>query len=288
MNIRDLKYIVAVYEERSFSRAALKCFVSQPTLSMQIDKLEDELQVELFERSRGSFVVTKAGKEIVKKARQILFEIDEMKKIAKNFQDPFAADFKLGAFPTLSPYFFPKIVGKIHKKFSKLNLFLVEEKTENLIEKLQKGEIDAAFMASPLEVSDLDFIKIFEEEFLLAVPKNHKLAKSCKKIKQSDLKGQKLMLLEDGHCLRDQALEVCSMMGAFESQDFRASSLETLRQMVRIGAGITLIPEIAVKKDDKIAYLRIVGAPKREIGLFFRKSAVNEKIIKEISKISLI
>ncbi len=284
MNLRDLKYLVSVAKERHFARAAEKSFVSQPTLSMQIKKLEDELGVQIFERSQKSFLVTKVGKEILLKAEIILREAEEIRNIARNSKDPFSGELRIGAFPTLASYFFPKILGKISKKFPKLKLFLVEEKTATLLQKLQDGEIDAAFIALPIAASDLEVRAIFSESFLLAVPKNHALAKN-KKIQAKDLKDQKLMLLEDGHCMRSQALEVCDIVGAFEQQDFKASSLETLRQMVEIGAGITLMPQIAIKKDDKISYAEISNAPKRTIGLVWRKSSSRELLMNELAKL---
>ncbi len=284
MNIRDLKYIISVAKNQSFARAAKESFVSQPALSMQIKKLEDELGVQIFERSNKSFLITKVGKEILKKAEIILREAEELKNIARNFRDPFSGEFRIGAFPTLASYFFPKVIGKISKKFPTLKLLLVEEKTEILLEKLKNGEVDAAFIAMPLNDNLLESQKIFTEDFLLAVPLNHVLAKS-KKIDKKDFKGKELMLLEDGHCLRNQALEACSMLGAYENQNFRASSLETLRQMIINGSGITLMPEIAIKKDDKIAYLKIANSPNRTIGLVWRKSSAREILMREIAKL---
>lgn len=285
MNIRDLKYIVELAKTQNFAIAAKRSFVSQPALSMQIKKLEDELGVKIFERDSKSFLITQIGKEIIKKAELILQQEKEIKEIAKNASDPLSGDIKIGAFPTLASYFFPEVVKKISKKFPKLKIFLVEEKTEILIEKLQNGEIDFAFLALPIQENKaLEYKKIFSEEFLLAVNKNHALAKK-KKISASDLKNKNLMLLEDGHCLRAQALEACSLFGAFEEQDFRATSLETLRQMVLSGNGITLIPQIAVKNDDKIVYTKIVNAPSRSIGLYFRKNFIRRELVEEIAKL---
>ncbi len=281
MNIRDLKYIVEVAKEGHFARAADKVFVSQPTLSMQIKKMESELGVKIFERSQKKFLITNIGKEILKKAEIILREVEEIKNIAKNSKDPLSSEFKIGAFPTLASYFFPKVVTKIHKKLPQLKLFLIEEKTEILIQKLKSGEIDAALLASPILEDEFESIKIFTEDFLLAVFKNHKFSK-YKKIHSKDLKNEALMLLDDGHCMRQQALEICSLVGAFERQEFQATSLETLRQMVEIDRGITLIPEIAIKKSDKISYIKLIPAPKREVRLYFRKSAINKILINEL------
>ena len=283
MNIRDLKYIVSLSREQNFAKAAEKSFISQPAMSMQIKKLEDELGVKIFERSQKKFLITKVGEEIIEKAKKILGEVDAMKNLAADSKDIFSGNLKIGAFPTLSSYFFPKVVKKISKKFSKLKLLLIEEKTEILLNKLQNGEIDCVFLASPVVAENLKMKKIFEEKFLLAVPKNHELA-NRKQVQQKDLKGKNLMLLEDGHCLRNQALEACSMIGAFEQQDFRATSLETLRQMVIAGSGITLMPEIAAQKEDKISYIKITNAPSRVIGLYWRKTSAKSELIEEIAK----
>ena len=188
MNIRDLKYLIAVAKEQHFARAAEKSFVSQPTLSMQIKKLEDELGVQIFERSQKNFLITKVGAEIIKKAEIILREAEEIKNIAKNSLDPMSGELRIGAFPTLAAYFFPKIIKKISKEFRKLKLLLVEEKTETLLGKLKSGEIDAAFIAMPCQDDGLENKKIFSEEFLLAVSQKHQLAKK-KNIQTKDLKG---------------------------------------------------------------------------------------------------
>lgn len=283
MNLRDLKYLVAVANHGHFAKAAKESFVSQPTLSVQIKKIENELGVQIFERGSKKFLVTAVGKEIIKKSEVILREAEEIKILAKNSKDSFSGEVRIGAFPTLASYFFPQAIPPLSKKFPRLKLLLVEEKTEILIKKLCDGEIDAAFLAMPVSDSSFEVRKIFSEPFLLAVPQNHQLAKK-KKIRQKDLKGKNLMLLEDGHCLRSQALEICALLGAFEKQDFRATSLETLRQMVASGAGITLMPQIAVRKSDKISYIEIVDAPKREIGFYWRKSSAKGDLMEEIHK----
>jgi LysR family hydrogen peroxide-inducible transcriptional activator len=281
MNLRDLKYLLMVAREKHFAKAADKSFVSQPTLSMQIKKLEDELGVKIFERSKKQFLVTSIGKEILQKVEVVLQEVDEIKKLAKRSIDPYSQELLIGAFPTLAPYFFPKIIKIISKKFPKLKILLVEEKTESLIKKISNGDLDIAFVASSLNQNDYHSIKIFEENFLLAVPKNHQLAKK-KIIKSQDLNNQELMLLEDGHCMRDQAMEFCFSVGASEKQTFRASSLETLKQMIKAGSGITFVPEIAAKKDDGICYLKIEKPAKRSIFLCYRKNSVKKKITEEI------
>lgn len=285
MNLRDLKYIVEVAREKNFARASAKVFVSQPALSMQIKKLEETLGVEIFERDKQNFLITPVGAEIIKKAEIILQESEEIKMIAKNSKDPHKGEIRIGAFPTVASYFLPNFVKNIHKKFPHLKIFLIEAKSDELIAKLKSGELDFCLLAMPIADDNLIGEKIFSEKFLLATPKGHPFSKKSK-IQIKELKNQELMLLEDGHCLRDQALEICSMVRAFENQDFRATSLETLRQMVANGTGITLIPEIAVRNDDKISYVKIFNAPFRTIGIHYRKSSVQKNLIKEIIKLA--
>lgn len=285
MNLRDLKYIVEVAREKNFARASAKVFVSQPALSMQIKKLEETLGVEIFERDKQNFLITPVGAEIIKKAEIILQESEEIKMIAKNSKDPHKGEIRIGAFPTVASYFLPNFVKNIHKKFPHLKIFLIEAKSDELITKLKNGELDFCLLAMPIADDSLIGEKIFSEKFLLATPKGHPFSKKSK-IQIKELKNQELMLLEDGHCLRDQALEICSMVRAYENQDFRATSLETLRQMVANGTGITLIPEIAVRSDDKISYVKIFNAPFRTIGIHYRKSSVQKNLIKEIIKLA--
>ena len=285
MNLRDLKYIVEVAREKNFARASAKVFVSQPALSMQIKKLEETLGVEIFERDKQNFLITPVGAEIIKKAEIILQESEEIKMIAKNSKDPHKGEIRIGAFPTVASYFLPNFVKNIHKKFPHLKIFLIEAKSDELIAKLKNGELDFCLLAMPIADDSLIGEKIFSEKFLLATPKGHPFSKKSK-IQIKELKNQELMLLEDGHCLRDQALEICSMVRAYENQDFRATSLETLRQMVANGTGITLIPEIAVRNDDKISYVKIFNAPFRTIGIHYRKSSVQKNLIKEIIKLA--
>lgn len=285
MNIRDLVYICAVAKEGSFTKAANKIFVSQPTLTMQIQKLEYECGVQIFERKGRSFIITDAGKKIIEKSEAILRMVEDIKEISKYNQDPFSGDLKIAAFPTLSSYYFPKITNKFLKEFPSLKLLLVEDKTDVLIKNLKNGIIDCAFLAMPILDKEFEFFEVFEEKFLLAVNKNHDLAKSNIAISNIDLQGEELMLLEDGHCLRDQALDACSLLGNLKTRsDFTASSLETLIQMVEIGAGITMIPEIAARKSKNIKYLELATNPTRKIGFYYRKSSPRSTLFKAIKK----
>lgn len=287
MNLRDLHYLVAVAELKHFGKAAEHCFVSQPALSMQLKKLEEYLGVQLFERSNKRVMITPVGQEIVARAQHILQESKEMIELAKHFQNPLVGRLTLGAFPTLAPYFFPKLVPEIKVHLPEISLFIVEDKTETLIQKLKQGEIDGAFLAIPLPVEEegLEYEALFTDTFYLAVYPNHPLAKRAS-VTYADVQNQSLLLLEDGHCLRDQALDVCALTGAKEHPEFRATSLETLRQMTAYGTGITLIPDIARRDHDGIVYLPFKAQPpSRRIGLFWRKTSARKEGVKSIAKL---
>lgn len=288
MNLRDLKYIVAVAEQLNFGKAAEVCHVSQPTLSMQIKKLEEYLGVNIFERTNKHVMITDYGHEIVRMAKGILSGADDLIAYSKSCHDPFAGEFHLGAFPTIAPYFLPKIIAPITNSMPNLHLLLVEEKSSILIEKLLKGEIDAAILALPIADESLATSVFFEDKFRLAVPKNHRLAKN-KTVSMEDIRQESLLLLEDGHCMRNQALQVCQLSGSKEAAGFRATSLETLRQMVMAGSGITLIPEIAVssEQDNLVSYIPFSGnPPSRTIGMVWRKSTPRSKIIERIIQLA--
>jgi LysR family hydrogen peroxide-inducible transcriptional activator len=282
VNIRDLKYLTAVAKYKNFAQAAKACFVSQPALSMQVKKIETELDVLIFERANKGVMTTPVGEKIIECAQQVIQIELEIKSIAKNALNPFSCELKLGAFPTLSPYYLPKIVPHISHEFKDLTLLLVEDKTETLITKLKDGDIDCALLANPIHEKEFESKEVFTDDFLLAVPSSHHLAKK-KEVCYKDLKDECLLLLKDGHCLRDQALEVCALTGSCTRQDFQATSLETLRQMVGAGVGITLIPKIAVQKNKNIVYIPFSRpVPSRTISFVWRKTSVRRECILEI------
>lgn len=283
MNIRDLKYLVAVADYGHFGKAAEACFVSQPALSMQLMKLEESLGVQLLERTNKSVLLTDHGAIIVERARQILNQVDEVRDIAKSATDPFSGELKLGVFPTLAPYLLPLIIPPLSKKFPKISFYLIEEQTAVLVEKLKKGEIHAALLAHPLSDKNLNETLLFEEEFLLAAPITHSLAK-LKNIKQQHLENKNLLLLETGHCMRDQALALCHKMQAAETQNFRATSLETLRHMVSAGVGITLMPKLACTPSNSITYVPFTQSkPTRTIALYYRENTAKKLLLENIS-----
>lgn len=287
MNLRDLQYLVAVATHLNFGKAAEACHVSQPTLSMQLKKLEEYLGVPLFERTNKHVMPTAHGLEIIKKAQTILTEANDIKAYAQSVRDPLAGDFHLGAFPTIAPYFLPKAVPLITQALPRLQLFLSEDKSPVLMETLLDGHIDAAILALPIEHDALSSLPLFEDPFFLAVPAAHPLA-NRPSVAMEDLRNETLLLLEDGHCLRSQALQVCHLSGAKETEGFRATSLETLRHMVMAGSGITLIPRIAIPTapETSIAYIPFANdPPSRTIGLVWRKSSHRVQLLEELAKL---
>lgn len=276
MNLRDLRYLVALAEHRHFGRAAEASFVSQPTLSTQIRKLEDELGVVLVERTPRKVLLTDVGGEIAERARDILNEVEQIRAIARRTVDPESGTLRLGIFPTLGPYLLPHVIPRLRKRFPRLELLLVEEKTEVILRQLREGRLDAGILALPVHDTQLHAEPLFDEPFVLAVPAGNELA-GRRTLSLDDLADQSLLLLEDGHCLRDQALEVCRLAGAGERAGFRATSLETLRQMVAANVGVTLLPTLAVKPPvPPTAQIRLVefsdDPPSRSIAMVWRRS----------------
>lgn len=289
MTLRELEYLVALAKYRHFGRAAEACQVSQPTLSAQIKKLEDELGVALVERDSRGVILTSNGLETAARARRILIEIQQLKESVEQNQNPEAGTLRLGIFPTLGPYLLPHVVGPARKRFPALELLLVEEKSPSLITRLRDGEIDAAILALPVNDSQLRTEFLFEERFLLAVPNSHPFARRAT-IGIAELVNHDLMLLEDGHCLRDQALEVCSFSGASERSSFRATSLETLRQMVSAEVGITLLPELATLNQGALSSgIHLLNfsdpSPNRRIAMCWRKSSAREPLFLTLSEL---
>jgi LysR family transcriptional regulator, hydrogen peroxide-inducible genes activator len=288
LKLKDLRYLVAVADTRHFGRAAERSFVSQPTLSAQLKKLEDYLGVQLIERAPKRVSLTAAGEEIVERARRILEASDEIVELAKGHRDPLAGRLKIALLPTIGPYLLPNVAARLRKLLPRLELMLYEYQTDVMLEKLHSGEIDVGILALPVPLDGLESFELYREPFTVALPTGHRLA-SQKAIKVDDLSHETLLLLEDGHCLREQALDICSGTGVSEKQDFRATSLETLRQMVAAGVGITLLPELASRG----AYGNARGVvvkpfvkpvPTRTIGAVWRKSSARREAILALAR----
>ena len=283
MNLKDLKYLVALADTGHFGKAAERTFVSQPTLSAQLKKLEEYLGVKLVERQPKNVQLTEVGRQVVVRARRMLDECDEIIALARSNTDPFAGKLKLGLIPTIGPYLLPRVMLKIRKALPQLGLMLYEYQTEPLLRRLRDGEIDLAILALPAQDDGMESRSLYQEAFTVALPANHALAGKAA-IKVADLKGHTLLLLEDGHCLRDQALEVCSRIDVREAEDFRATSLETLRQMVIAGLGITLLPEMAVDAPFGSQRGLVVRpfakpTPMRTVGAVWRKSSTRAEAV---------
>ncbi|MFZ9036125.1 MAG: LysR substrate-binding domain-containing protein [Francisellaceae bacterium] len=287
MNFRDLEYIIAVSEERNFNRAAQKCYVSQPALSMQIKKVEEELGVDIFERFQKTVLITKAGAIIIEKAKEALKVRHDIEQIAQNFVQDRVKQIKVGLFPTLAQYLLPGIIRNASEAAADLSIYPIEEKTSVLVDMLRTGRIDVALLAGLNEEDQggLIFEPLFTDEFKLAVFDDHPIAR-LKKVDIKALRDESMLILEQGHCLRDQILSL-NIEGAKPIQ-CNATSLETLRQMVIAKLGITIMPEISTKNTDfkGIKYLDFKApAPSRTIGLVYRKSTPIEHLIEEFKDI---
>jgi LysR family hydrogen peroxide-inducible transcriptional activator len=282
MNLRSLNYLTSLEKYGSFKRAAEECHVSQPALSIQIKKLEEELGVVLLERSSKGFLFTDCGREVLKHAYTVLQLIEEIEQLAGAWDNPYAGTLSLGAFPTLGPYFLPQILDHLVDAYPQLQINLVEEKTHILIERLLQGQLDAAFLALPVEEDALEFGEIFSEEFYVGVSSQHVWSQK-NTIHAQELASERLLLLEDGHCLRGQALDYCSSSGIGEVLNFRASSMETLLQMISMGRAVSLIPECVARRNPALHFLSLEGGgPKRTIALFWRKTSVRKDLMMEL------
>jgi LysR family hydrogen peroxide-inducible transcriptional activator len=278
VNLRSLEYLVALADHGNFRLAAEACYVSQPTLSAQIQKLERELGVQLIERSSRGATVTAAGGPVVERARAVLREVEEMRAVARLHHDPEAGQLRLGVFPTLGPYLLPHVLPAVRERFPRLQLLLVEEKSADLERHLRAGDLDVALLATGIDTSGLHEELLFDEDFVLATPAGHRLARPGQHVETLALAGEQLLLLDEGHCLRDQALSVCALAGADERSGFRATSLETLRQMVMSGTGITLLPRLAVSppvamSPDLVLTELDDPTPSRRIAAYWRTSS---------------
>ena len=271
MTLTELKYIVAVAREKHFGRAAEACFVSQPTLSVGIKNLEEELQVKLFERNANEVTVTPLGEEIVRQAQSVLEQAANIKELAKRGKDPLSGPLRLGVIYTIAPYLLPELVRHSIDKSPQMPLMLQENFTVKLLEMLRTGEIDCAIMAEPFPDTGLAVAPLYDEPFMAALPSNHPLAKRDS-ISAAELKAETMLLLGNGHCFRDHVLEVCPEFARFSSdaegirKSFEGSSLETIKHMVAAGMGVTLVPRLSVPKDALLAS----GKKKKSLDTYVR------------------
>lgn len=284
MTLTELKYLVAVAREKHFGRAAEACFVSQPTLSVAIKKLEDELDVKIFERGAGEVSATPLGEQIVRQAQQVIEQAAAIKEIAKLGKDPVSGPLRLGIIYTIGPYLLPDLVRKAIEQVPQMPLVLQENFTAKLLELLRSGELDCAIMAEPFPDAGLAVAPLYDEPFVAAVPTSHPLARR-KQITAEELKAETMLLLGTGHCFRDHVLEVCPEYARFASQgpsagdgirkSFEGSSLETIKYMVASGMGVTVVPQLSVPKEAQphVRYVRFANpAPTRRVVLAWRRT----------------
>lgn len=283
MNLRDLKYFVAVAEYKHFGRAAAACFVSQPTLSAQLKKLEETLGVSLFERDNKHVMLTLVGEECLAAAKSVLTEVGRLTHIAKHAQDPLAGACRLGVIPTIAPYLLPKITPHLVSALPNVTLLYEEWQTEALLQRLAEGQLDAGIIALPIPAHAMETYPLFDEPFVLAMPEQHVLAQS-NAVAISALTHHPVLLLEEGHCLRDQTLAFCEHLQVQARQDFRATSLETLRQMVIAKVGITVLPQMAALPYAGLTYRHFAGVqPHRQIVLIFRPTSARKVLLQKMA-----
>jgi LysR family transcriptional regulator, hydrogen peroxide-inducible genes activator len=294
MTLSEFRYIVAVAKELHFGRAAERCFVSQPTLSVAVKKLEEELGTTLFERHQHEVSITPIGEVIVKQAELILNETNNLKEIAKQNKDELKGDLKLGVIYTIGPYLLPKLIPEIQKQQSELTLIIEEDFTKNLAPKLKSGEIDVAILSNPFNESGIATEILYKEPFMVALPKEHPLTKK-KKLKATDLTNDTMLLLKAGNCFRDQIVELCpsciNPLGEDKKiqKTLESSSIETIRQMVAAGVGITILPSLSIESQNGLDNLLecrpfSTPVPYREIIIAYRKSFPRMKAIELIKE----
>jgi LysR family hydrogen peroxide-inducible transcriptional activator len=287
LTLRQLQYLLAVAEDRSFRRAAEACHVSQPSLSQQVADAERALGVRLFERDRRRVLVTAAGERLLARARRVLVEADDLVEAATRLSDPLSGTVRVGVIPTVGPYLLPRAAPAVRRALPKLAVVWEEDKTAPLVRRVSAGELDAALLAREADLGDLVQAELASDPFVLAAPPEHPLARRAGPVHTADLQGERVLLLDDGHCLRDQALEVCAK-GRAEELGFRATSLSTLVQMVASGAGVTLLPRLAVEAEGGRARLRIRPfarpAPGRTLVLAWRRGAAVEPALRAVAE----
>ncbi len=287
--LRQLEYAVAVAGAKNFSDAARTCQVTQPGLSTQIRLLEETLGVQLFERNAQRVLVTPAGEDVVETARRVLIGVSELVACAQGHSDPLVGTIRLGVIPTIAPYLLPRAMPDIRRHLSALRLLIREDQTARLVRLIDRGELDVLLVALESELGDLETLSLGQDAFLAAVSCKHRLAKR-KRLNPSDLKGEEILLLDDGHCLREQTSSICDAAGACELGDFRATSLGTLIQMVSNGVGITLLPTLATRDRqfdrERIKLLPFTNPkPTRTIALAWRSSSPHREAFETLGRL---
>ncbi len=275
--LKHLKYFIAVAELKHFGQAADACFVTQPTLSAAIKELEEILDLQLLERTKRSVLVTPIGHQILERAKEIVLRAEDLMELTYSLRAPLSGDLRLGIIPTIGPYLLPNFMGLVRKEFPDLTLYLKEDQTARLLNQLGDGQLDLLVLALPYDADGIEYFNFAQDAFYAAMPKDHPLSKN-KRIENEELFDEPLLLLEEGHCLRDHAMAACSWAGAKTATDFAATSLSTIVQMVASGLGITLLPKMAIDAGiTRGSNLKTIplskASPPRDIGLVWRKTS---------------
>lgn len=289
MTLQELRYLVALADKGHFVRAADACHVGQPTLSTQLKKLEDYLEVTLFERNKRGVIPTPAGEKIIRQARIALAAVDHIRELAREGHEPMDGPLRLGVIPTLGPYLVPYLLPTLRETLPRLQLFLREDLTANLLERLRQGRLDALLLALPVHGEDLEALRLFREAFMVALPAGHPKA-ARQYLREDELAGENVLLLEEGHCLRDQALAICGSIASEQREELKATSLESLRQMVAAGIGSTLLPALATLPgvgsvhDGMVQVIPFAPpVPTRTIGLVWRHRFPREATVRGLA-----
>ncbi|MEY2908182.1 MAG: hypothetical protein RLZZ602_705 [Pseudomonadota bacterium] len=273
--LKQLKYLCSVAENQHFGQAAKACFVSQSTLSAGIQELEETLGVSLVERNNRNVLLTTIGKDVVDRAHDILVDVEDLVSMCAAAGEPFSGKMRLGVIPTIAPFLLPRLLRKLRSEHPDFKLFIREDLSQNLLDALYAGELDVLLLALPFPAENVDVMSLLDDDFLLASPPEHPLSRK-KNVRTTDLKGESLLLLEDGHCLREHALEACKLRDSQISIPYQATSLSTIVQMVANGIGITLLPSMSVEAGitagtDLVVQPFDQPGVAREVGLMWRK-----------------
>jgi LysR family transcriptional regulator, hydrogen peroxide-inducible genes activator len=287
VTLRQLQYILAVAERRSFRKAAEDCHVAQPSLSAQVAQAEEALSVQLFERDKKQVTVSAAGALLIERMRAILLAADALSDAARELSDPLSGVLRLGVIPTIAPYLLPEMAQPLREQFPRMTFLWTEEKTPTLAEQLSRGELDGAVLALESELPDLPHVVLGRDPFVFAAAPSHALSRARGPLRTDQLEGERVLLLDDGHCFRDQALSFCTRSGV-EEAGYRATSLPTLVQMAAGGDYVTLLPRMAVPVENRRDTLCVrelsPKAPSRTIALVFRRGSAREETLRAIGE----
>jgi len=287
MTLQQLKYIVALEAHRHFQRAAESCFVAQPTLTLQVQKLEEELGVQIFDRTEFPIQPTELGMKIIEQAKRTLYSAEVIYGITKNERDSIEGKFRFGVIPTVAPYLLPLFLKSFTELFPNTQLEIREMQSERIIEALKTNELDLAIMATPIEMDEIREIPLYQEPFLLFAQPQHELM-NLKQIKAENLRADEIWILDEGHCLRNQVLNLCEASNGIENQGFtfKSGSIETLKNMIKYHSGYTIIPELAARLSDDKKFIRRFEDPQptREIGLVCHQNFARQQLLNMIKK----